>query len=114
MGGKPAIHVRDSTVVNTAYLHEKAYAWFEDSSVSAVRATGNASVYLVDSSVSEINTEGNARVFVGWRCPVVEVLTVPYQWIFFLQAASIVTVLGGMALVTFAVDTRAGRRRRTR
>jgi hypothetical protein len=68
-GGAAMFYISNSTLVYTSYFHYDTYAWVQDSLMSAVRATGNATVWLIDCAIGEVSIDGNARVLIGWNLP---------------------------------------------
>jgi len=101
--GRAVIYVTNSTVEYAVYVHSNSIAWIENSSVAMVRATGNATVWLVESSVGQISLEGNARVLLGWYLPLFGLVGVPYSLIPIIQAGSIMTMVIGVATVSYTV-----------
>lgn len=92
-GGTPIFHVNGSAVTQNAYLHSNTSAWFTDSSVVALRATGNATVWLINSSAGSISLDGDAKVFVGWYLPLFGLVTMPHTWIPIMQIIFITAIV---------------------
>jgi len=107
--GKTVINVTDSTL-NTieTFLFPGISAGtavinITDSTVAEVSATGNTTVWLLNSSVNQINLDGEARVMLGWNTYLFGLVWIPYSLIPIMQAASVLTVVVGVAAVAYAI-----------
>lgn len=109
--GRAIINIINSDVTYSVYVHLNSTAWIENSSVAMVEATGNATVWLVQSSVGQVSLEGDARVLVGWHFPLFGLVWVPYSLIPIMQAGSVIAIVVGMAVVSYAI-WRKGRKER--
>ena len=115
--GKTVINIMDSTL-NTVetFLYSgipagTAVINITNSTVAVVSATGNTTVWLLESSINQINLDGEARVILGWNTPLFGLVWVPYSLIPIMQAGSVITIVIGVAVVSYAI-WRKGRKER--
>jgi hypothetical protein len=107
--GKTVINIMDSTL-NTVetFLYSgipagTAVINITNSTVAVVSATGNTTVWLLESSVNQINLDGEARVMLGWNTPLFGLVWVPYSLIPIMQAGSVIAIVIGVAVVSYAI-----------
>jgi len=91
--GGLSLIVKDSRVSRYVSGWRNSTIWLERISTSRITAKGNSTIWLINSYAGKVEASDQGRVYVGWQLPLLGTVTVPHNWLPFLEGLAILTAL---------------------
>lgn len=91
--GGLSLIVKDSRVSRYVSGWRNSTIWLERISTSRVTAKGNSTIWLINSYAGKVEASDQGRVYVGWQLPLLGTVTVPHNWLPFLEGLAILAAL---------------------